>query len=154
LVRHHFASAKRLKVTSNEFQPNRALFWGLMCAQLTTIVVFGLLVTGLAGVFAGLVAVWGGTISLIAYAWGGFQIWMHPGNRAPKRMATAAMRAEMGKIAIMLLLLWLTFSKVPEAREMKIAMVLLLGFLLAQVVGWIQVARLDGQTAGQDRHND
>ena len=126
-------------MTSNEFQPDRALFWGLMRAQLTTIVAFGLLVTGLAGVFAGLVA-----------AWGGFQIWMHPGNRAPKRMATAAMRAEMGKIAIMLLLFWLTFSKVPEAREMKIAMVLLLGFLLAQVVGWIQVARLDGQTAGQD----
>jgi hypothetical protein len=54
---HHFASDKRLTVTSNEFQPDRALFWGLMRAQLTTIVAFGLLVTGLAGVFAGLVAV-------------------------------------------------------------------------------------------------
>ena len=100
-------------MTSNEFQPDRALFWGLMRAQLTTIVAFGLLVTGLAGVFAGLVAAWGGTLSLIAYAWGGFQIWMPPGNRAPKRMATAAMPAEMRTIAIMLLLLWLTFPKVP-----------------------------------------
>ncbi len=141
-------------MTSNEFQPNRTLFWGLMRAQLVTLVLFALLVTSLAGTLAGLVAAWGGTISLIAYAWGGFQLWLHPGNRAPKRMATAAIRAEMGKIAIMLLLFWLTFSKVPEAREMKIAMVLLLGFMLTQIVGWVQVARLDGRTAGQDEQND
>ena len=140
--------------TSNEFQAHRTLFWGLMRAQLAAIVVFALLVTVTAGALAGLVAAWGGTISLIAYAWGGYQIWLHPGNHAPKRMATAAVRAEMGKIAIMLLLFWLTFSKVPETREMKIAMVLLLGFLIAQVVGWIQVARLDGRTAGQDGQND
>ena len=141
-------------MTSNEFQPNRTLFWGLMRAQLATLVLFALLVTSLAGTLAGLVAAWGGTISLIAYAWGGFQLWMHPGNRAPKRMATAAIRAEMGKIAIMLLLFWLTFSKVPEAREMKIAMVLLLGFMLTQIVGWVQVARLDGQTAAEQDSQD
>ena len=141
-------------MTSNEFQPNRTLFWGLMRAQLATLVLFALLVTSLAGTLAGLVAAWGGTISLIAYAWGGFQLWMHPGNRAPKRLATAAIRAEMGKIAIMLLLFWLTFSKVPEAREMKIAMVLLLGFMLTQIVGWVQVARLDGQTAAEQDSQD
>jgi len=141
-------------VTSNEFQPNRTLFWGLMRAQFATLVLFALLVTSLAGTLAGLVAAWGGTISLIAYAWGGFQLWMHPGNRAPKRLATAAIRAEMGKIAIMLLLFWLTFSKVPEAREMKIAMVLLLGFMLTQIVGWVQVARLDGQTAAEQDSQD
>ena len=141
-------------MTSNEFQPNRTLFWGLMRAQVATLVIFALLVTTLAGTLAGLVAAWGGTISLIAYAWGGFQLWMHPGNRAPKRMATAAIRAEMGKIAIMLLLFWLTFSKVPEAREMKIAMVLLLGFMLTQIVGWVQVARLDGQTAAEQDSQD
>lgn len=141
-------------MTSNEFQPNRTLFWGLMRAQLVTLVLFALLVTSLAGTLAGLVAAWGGTISLIAYAWGGFQLWLHPGNRAPKRMATAAIRAEMGKIAIMLLLFWLTFSKVPEAREMKIAMVLLLGFMLTQIVGWVQVARLDGQTAAEQDSQD
>ncbi|MCG8391622.1 MAG: ATP synthase subunit I [Pseudomonadales bacterium] len=141
-------------MTSNDFQPDRILFWGLMRAQLSSMVAFALLVTGLAGTFAGLMAAWGGTISLIAYAWGGFQIWLHPGNRAPKRMATAAVRAEMGKIAIMLLLFWLTFAKVPEAREMKIAMVLLLGFLIAQIVGWVQVARLEGRATGQDDGQD
>ena len=141
-------------MTSNEFQPNRTLFWGLMRAQFATLVLFALLVTSLAGTLAGLVAAWGGTISLIAYAWGGFQLWMHPGNRAPKRLATAAIRAEMGKIAIMLLLFWLTFSKVAEAREMKIAMVLLLGFMLTQIVGWVQVARLDGQTAAEQDSQD
>jgi ATP synthase protein I len=60
----------------------------------------------------------------------------------------------MGKIAIMLLLFWLTFSKVPEAREMKIAMVLLLGFMLTQIVGWVQVARLDGQAAAEQDSQD
>jgi len=133
-------------VTSNEFQPNRALFWGLMRAQLITLVLFALLVTALADVQTGLMAAWGGTISLIAYAWSGFQIWLHPGNRAMTRMATAAVRAEMGKIAIILLLFWLTFAKVPEAREMKMAMVLLIGFMLTKVVGWIQIIRLDDQT--------
>ena len=130
-------------MTSNEFQPNRALFWGLMCAQLTTIVVFGLLVTGLAGVFAGLVAVWGGTISLIAYAWGSFQVWLHPGNRAPERMAGAAMRAEAGKVVIMLALFGLTFAKVAVMRELAHVAVLFPGFLLAQIAGWVQVARLE-----------
>lgn len=141
-------------MTSNEFQPGRALFWGLMRAQLATLVIFALLVTTLAGTLAGLIAAWGGTISLIAYAWGGFQVWLHPGNHVAKRMATAAVRAEAGKVAIMLLLLWLTFAKLPEARQMKFAMALLLGFLVTQIAGWVRVVRLEQKLAEQNKQDD
>jgi ATP synthase protein I len=37
---------------------------------------------------------------------------------------------------------------------MKIAMVLLLGFMLTQIVGWVQVARLDGQAAAEQDSQD
>lgn len=141
-------------MSSNERRANRTLFWGLMRAQIMALLAWALLVTLVAGPLAGLAAAWGATISLIAYAWGGFQVWLHPANHAPKRMATAAVRAEVGKIAIMLLLFWLTFSKVPDAREMKMALLLLLGFLLAQVAGWIQVARLEHRRAAAEHGQD
>lgn len=133
----------------------RALFWGLMRAQISSAILFAGLVTVFAGFSLGLAAVWGGSISLIAYAWGGFQVWLHPGNRAPERMAGAAMRAEAGKVVIMLALFGLTFAKVPEARELTHVVVLFLGFLLAQIAGWVQVARLDRRMGtGPDGQDD
>jgi ATP synthase protein I len=62
-----------------------------------------------------------------------------------KRMAGAAVRAELGKIAIMLVLFWLTFAEVPQMRESMTAMVLFLAFMSAQIAGWVQVARLDAR---------
>ncbi|MCH2556497.1 MAG: hypothetical protein MK005_04260 [Alcanivorax sp.] len=132
----------------------RTLFWGLMRAQILSAMIFAVLVVVIAGTSLGLAAAWGGTISLIAYAWGGFQVWLHPGNRAPERMAGAAMRAEAGKVVIMLALFGLTFAKVPASRELTHVVVLFLGFLLAQIAGWVQVARLDhrlgAERDGQD----
>lgn len=126
-----------------------------MRAQIIAVMIVAILVTLIAGAGLGLAAAWGGAISLIAYAWGGFQVWLHPGNRAPKRMATAAMRAEVGKVAIMLALFWLTFAKVPFMRELIHVMVLFLGFLLAQIAGWIQVARLENAAETEsDRQDD
>ena len=61
-----------------------------MRAQTTSVVIIAALAAVIAGSTIGLAALWGGTISLIAYAWGGFQVWLHPGNRAAKRMAGAA----------------------------------------------------------------
>jgi len=129
----------------------RTLFWGLMRAQTTSVVVIAALAAVIAGSTIGLAALWGGTISLIAYAWGGFQVWLHPGNRAAKRMAGAAVRAELGKIAIMLVLFWLTFAEVPQMRESMTAMVLFLAFMSAQIAGWVQVARLDARL-GTERY--
>ena len=121
----------------------RTLFWGLMRAQISSVILFAALVTVIAGTSLGLTALWGGTISLIAYAWGGFQVWLHPGNRAPERMAGAAMRAEAGKVVIMLALFGLTLAKVAVMRELAHVAVLFPGFLLAQIAGWVQVARLE-----------
>ena len=117
----------------------RTLFWGLMRAQTTSVVVIAALAAVIAGSTIGLAALWGGTISLIAYAWGGFQVWLHPGNRAAKRMA------------IMLVLFWLTFAEVPQMRESMTAMVLFLAFMSAQIAGWVQVARLDARL-GTERY--
>ncbi|MBF5054963.1 ATP synthase subunit I [Alcanivorax sp. 521-1] len=126
-----------------------------MRAQISSAILFAALVTVLAGASLGLAAAWGGTISLIAYAWGGFQVWLHPGNRAPERMAGAALRAEAGKVVIMLALFGLTFAKVPGLRELTHVVVLFLGFLLAQIAGWVQVARLDRRLGtGPDGQDD
>ena len=126
-----------------------------MRAQISSAILFAALVTVLAGASLGLAAAWGGIISLIAYAWGGFQVWLHPGNRAPERMAGAALRAEAGKVVIMLALFGLTFAKVPGLREMTHVVVLFLGFLLAQIAGWVQVARLGRRLGtGPDGQDD
>ncbi|HCE40211.1 ATP synthase subunit I [Alloalcanivorax profundimaris] len=126
-----------------------------MRAQISSAILFAALVTVLAGASLGLAAAWGGIISLIAYAWGGFQVWLHPGNRAPERMAGAALRAEAGKVVIMLALFGLTFAKVPGLRELTHVVVLFLGFLLAQIAGWVQVARLDRRLGtGPDGQDD
>lgn len=142
-------------VISFDERARRTLFWGLMRAQIIAVMIVAVLVFLIAGTGLGLAAAWGGVISLIAYAWGGFQVWLHPGNRAPKRMANAAMRAEAGKVTIMLALFWLTFAKVPLMRELTHVMVLFFGFLLAQIAGWIQVARLENAAkTGPDRQDD
>lgn len=131
-------------MTSTNFQPNRTLFWGLMRAQTIVLLVTALLVLLFFGKLPGLAAACGGAISLIGYAWGGFQLWLHPANHAPKRMATAGMRAEIGKIVIMLLLLWLSLKQWPDLRGAYPAAALLVNFFLVQVVGWIWLARATG----------
>ena len=112
-----------------------------MGAQASAALAIAALAALTAGPNYGLAALWGGTICLLAHAWGGFQVWLHPRNHKPGRMATAAIRAEFGKIVIMLLLFWLTFSRVPATREQGMAAMLLAGFFLVQVAGWVALAR-------------
>ena len=119
----------------------KGLFRGLMLAQAGTALVLAVAMGLLVGSTVGLAVFWGGMICLLAHAWGGFQVWLHPGNRAPERMATAAVRAELGKVAIILVLFWLTFSQVPESREQGTAAALLAGFFVVQVAGWVALAR-------------
>ena len=55
----------------------------------------------------------------------------------------------------MLALFGLTFAKVPGLRELTHVVVLFLGFLLAQIAGWVQVARLDRRLGtGPDGQDD
>ena len=73
-------------------------------------------------------------------------------KRAMARKVIAALGGEARgkKVA----LFGLTFAKVPGLRELTHVVVLFLGFLLAQIAGWVQVARLDhrlgAERDGQD----
>lgn len=115
-----------------------------MCAQIITLLVVATVLTVLVGSSAGLSAAWGGTICLLAHGWAGFQVWLHPRNSETRHQAGAALRAEVGKVAIMLLLLWVSFKEWPELRERNAAAALLANFFLVQVVGWIWLARATG----------
>lgn len=132
------------------------IFRGLLLVQLTTLLVAGALAALLAGGLEGLAALWGGAICLLAHAWAGFQVWLHPRNQDPRHQAGAAIRAELGKIAIMLLLLWLSFREWPDLRGKNAAAALLASFFLAQVAGWIWLARVTGAPAqaGGDNGRD
>lgn len=137
-------------MTSFDSRARRTLFWGLMRAQIITLVIFAILATVLAGTIVGLSAVWGGTICLLAHGWAGFQVWLHPRNRDAQNQMGAVIRAETGKIAIMLLLLWLSFKQWPHLRGQYPAAALLVNFFLVQVVGWIWLARATGAPPGGD----
>lgn len=117
------------------------MFRGLMSAQAAATIICAVVAGLLGGTQVALAALWGGAICMLAFAWAGFQLWLHPGNRRQHRMAGAAIRAEMGKIAIMLLLLWLTFREWPEVRERGTAAALLLTFFITQTAGWVWLAR-------------
>lgn len=125
----------------------KQLFRGLFIAQLVTIVITALIALFVSGQQGMLAMAWGGAITWIASTWAGFQLWLHPKNQQPARMATAAIRAEVGRIAITLLLLWMSFRKWPEVREIELAAALLLGLFLVQVAGWIWLARATGKTS-------
>lgn len=119
-----------------------------MRAQMITLVIVTAAATVLAGSGAGLSAAWGGAICLLAHGWAGFQVWLHPRNSEIRHQTGAAIRAEVGKIAIMLLLFWVSFKGWPELRERNAAAALLANFFLVQVVGWIWLARATGAPPG------
>lgn len=131
----------------------KTLFFGLMRTQLLTLLVLAVLTFLAWGTQAAIAAAWGASICWIAHAWAGYQMWLHPKNADPKRQATAAIRAEMGKIAIALLLMWLSLKTTPELRNKEGAAALLLGFFITQVAGWIWLARATSAPIEHDVEN-
>ena len=125
-------------------QDKHAYFWGVLRSQAVTLLVISTLLGAVFGTTVALAAAWGATITLLSYAWAGFQLWLHPGNRNPHRAATSAVRAEVGKVAIMLLLFWLTFRHMPVMTQQATAAALLVGFFFAQLAGFIWLARNAG----------
>jgi ATP synthase protein I len=126
-------------VTGNHSQEPKRLFWGLLRAQAVATLIVALVVAAFGSAEQALIALWGGGISLIAYAWAGYQLWAHPGNRSARRHASAAVRAEVGKIVILLLLFWLTLRQWPATRDSN-ALIMFAAFFLVQLVGWIWLA--------------
>ncbi|MDF1780850.1 MAG: ATP synthase subunit I [Alcanivoracaceae bacterium] len=142
-------------MTGTNSQGPKQLFWGLLRAQAvaTFIIAIGMAVFGSSEQI--LIALWGGSISVIAYAWAGYQLWMHPKNRLAQRHASAAVRAEVGKIVILLLLFWLTLKEWPATRDSN-ALILFAAFFFAQLVGWIWLAQRlasDPQSEAQPQSN-
>lgn len=86
----------------------------------------------------------GGAISLLANLWAGYQLWLHPARHLPGRAAGAAMRAEAGKVAIVLVLFGITYSHWPAASQGKTGMALVLGFLWVYLVGLFALRGLPG----------
>lgn len=126
------------------------LFIGLLGAQGVTALTITAFVAVLAGQPETGIALWGGVISLLGYLWAGFQMWLHPGNARPVRSATRAIRAEFGRVVIVLLLLWLTLDRWPETRAMSGALTLFASLFLTQLAGLIWLVRAAGEPGGND----
>ena len=122
----------------------RKQFRRLIGGQLLAGLALGAAALAAFGPEVALAALWGGVICLLGHAWGGFQVWLHPRNRYPERMAGAAVRAELGKLVIIISLLWLTFSQYEVMRGREMAAALLAGFFLVQVAGWVVLATAGG----------
>lgn len=129
------------------------LFRGILCAQGLATLIVAALSAWSGGRDVALSALAGGGIATVASGWAGFQLWLHPGNRQADRAATAAIRAEIGRVAIVLLLLWLTLKHWPEARQGAPAMMLFAGFFVVQLAGWIWLARATGETNVDSNRN-
>lgn len=125
---------------TGKYSQGSSLFWGLLRAQAAAAIGIAILVAIAGSTEQILIALWGGGISLIAYAWAGFQLWVHPKNRLARRQASAAIRAEVGKVVILLLLFWLTLSEWPATRSSN-ALILFAAFFVSQLAGWIWLAR-------------
>jgi ATP synthase protein I len=129
------------------------LFRGLLCVHGVVTLGVAALAAWPGGREAALATLAGGGIATVASGWAGFQLWLHPGNREPSRAATAAIRAEIGRVVIVLLLLWLTLKHWPVAREGASAMMLFAGFFVVQLAGWVWLARATGETQVDSNRN-
>lgn len=127
-------------------------YWGLLRAQGLAVIALALLLSIAMGPEVILVVLWGGMISLLAFAWAGYQLWLHPGNRRPARQASAAIRAEAGKVVIVLVLFWLTLKSWPDVRTGSKAIILMSAFFWTYVAGliWLHFGTKDGDDEHQD----
>lgn len=139
-------------MNDTDSEGSSSLYWGLLRAQGLALLAAGLVVSIFRGPDPILIALWGGLISLFANAWAGFQLWMHPGNRGSSRRASAAIRAEVGKVAIVLVLFGLTLKQWPDVHTGSNAVILVLAFLWTYVAGLFWLHR--ATTADANEHHD
>lgn len=79
----------------------------------------------------------GGMISLLANLWFALVVFRPPLGSPPGRMLTAFYLGEAGKLIIVALLFVLVFKRVPWVKGMEMGLVLLTGFISAQLIAWI-----------------
>lgn len=143
-------------VTKPQPSSSGGRFRGFLLAQAKVLVALLIVAAVFAPPEALLAMAWGGVISLLSAAWAGFQLWLHPRNADPVRGATAAIRAEVGRVVIVLVCLWQTLRHWSEVREAVLAGMLLAGVFLVQWAGWIWLARHPGEEGAppQRHHQD
>lgn len=79
----------------------------------------------------------GGMISLLANLWFALVVFRPPLGSPPGRMLMAFYLGEAGKLIIVALLFVLVFKRVPWVKGMEMGLVLLTGFISAQLITWI-----------------
>lgn len=128
-------------MNEQDSQGSSDIYWGLLRAQGLAIFAIVLMVSVTRGPADLLLAGWGGSISLIANAWAGFQLWLHPGNRQPARQTGAPIRAEVGKVVVILALFGLTFSQWPDISRGSALIILVVAFLWTYLSGlvWLHI---------------
>lgn len=130
------------------------MFRGLLYAQATGAMMVALLTAVALEPGALTAALLGGGINLLGYAWGGYQIWIRPGTGTPEQVLGRTVFAQVGKLAIFLVLFALTFRFEPRMHRPEMLGALLAGFLGAQLAGWIYLARSGkGDGTGDDAGN-
>lgn len=136
----------------DDWQGSGAGFRSLLFAQVSgTLAVAGVaaLITGRATP-----ALWGGAICLLGYAWGAWQLRPRTGTADPGRVLARVVWAQVGKVAIFLMLFALSFRFEPSTHQPQTLGGILAGFFGAQVAGWLYCARFGGiERTGGDAGN-
>lgn len=131
------------------------MFWGLLYAQAAGTLAAALLAGGLlleAGALPA--ALGGGGISLLGYAWAGYQLWWRPGNGSPEQILGRTVYAQVGKVTIFLVLFALAFHYESRLHRPDMLGALVAGFIGAQLAGWLHLARRgDGEGTGNGAGN-
>ena len=129
------------------------LLRGLIVSQSLVAMTVGM-VLFFAGAFVEAVAgVWGGLICVLAHIWAGLQLWVRPEGSSFESVFRTVVRAETGKLAIVLVLIFITFAKVPEFRQQGAASALLTGFFLVYIAGLGWLAQAAGKTESGSNRN-
>jgi len=117
-------------------------FRGLLFAQAlgTLAVAFGLIWLPMPAP----AALKGGGICLLGYAWAGWQLRPRPGPTDAQRVLARVVWAQVGKVAIVLMLFALSFRFAPSTHQPQTLGGMLAGFIGAQLVGWLYLARCGG----------
>jgi F0F1-type ATP synthase assembly protein I len=99
-------------------------------------------------------ALQGGAICLLGHAWGAWQLRPRPGPVDAQRVLARVVRAEMGKVAIFLVLFALSFRFEPRMHQAEGVVSLIAGFAGAHLFGWLNLARGGGdEGTGDDAGN-
>lgn len=129
-------------VNRKDWQGSGAGFRGLLFAQVSGTLVTAVIVVVITG--RAMPALWGGSICLLGYAWGAWQLRPRPGPAEAQRVLARVVWAQLGKVTIFLMLFALSFRFGPSTHQPQTLGGMLAGFAGAQVAGWLYFARRGG----------